>query len=158
DYETLGPAANFSATVSYLAGRPEEMQEAVEDARRSVGASGQPYFRQIYCCLAHARAFLQGDFEGARQWAEETVKQNDTFGDEMTEGPHGVQMFMLSRETGTLERFRPYLDGAESFAGRWIPGLLALYTELGLESGLRRALRHLLGKQLSGRSHEAQWP
>ncbi len=158
DYETLGGAANFTATVSYLLGRPDDLQEAVEDSRRVVGATGQPYYRHVYCCLAHAGAFLHGDFEGAERWAEETLKQNDTFGEEMTEGLHGVQMFMLGRETGTLDRFRPYLDGQETFAGRWVPGLLTLYTELGLEAGTHRALRHLMGKKLRARSHEAQWP
>jgi DNA-binding CsgD family transcriptional regulator/tetratricopeptide (TPR) repeat protein len=158
DFETLGAAANFSATVSYLVGRPDSVRDALEDARRAVGATGQPYYRHVYCCLAHTQAFLQGDFDSARQWAEETLRQNDTFGDEMTEGPHGVQMYMLGRETGTLDRFRPYIDGHETFARRWVPGLLGLYTELGVESGVHRALRHLMGKSLAARSNEAQWP
>lgn len=158
DYETLGAAANFSATVGYLVGRPDEVRDALEDARRAVGATGQPYYRHTYCCLAQTAAFLQGDFDGARQWADETVKHDDTFGDELAEGPHGVQMFMLSRETGTLDRFRPYINGRETFTRRWVPGLLALYTELGVETGVRRALRHLMSKELAARSNEAQWP
>lgn len=158
DYEMLGAAANFSATVNYLVGRPECVWEAIDDARRAVGATGQPYYRHVYCCLAHATGFMQGDFETARHWADETLKQSDPSGDEMTEGPNGVQMFMLARERGTLESFRPYLDGKESFAGRWVPGLLALYTELGLEEGMRRALRQLMGRELGSRSNEAQWP
>ncbi len=158
DYEALGAAANFLATVGYLAGRPDSVRDALADARRAVGATGQPYYRHVYCCLAQTQAFLQGDFDGARQWAEQTLKQNDTFGDEMTEGPHGVQMYMLSRETGTLDRFRPYLDGRETFSQRWVPGLLGLYTELGIETGVHRALRHLMGKNLADRSNEAQWP
>ncbi len=158
DYETLGAAANFLATVGYLVGRPDSVRDAIEDAGRAVSATGQPYYRHVYCYLAGTRAFLQGDFGGARQWAEETLKQNDTLGDEMTEGPHGVQMYMLSRETGTLGRFRPYIDGHETFAGRWVPGLLGLYTELGVGDGVRRALRHLMSKDLATRSNEAQWP
>ncbi len=158
DYETLGAAANFSATVSYLAGRPDAVRDAIEDARRAVGATGLPYYRHVYCCLAETQAFLQGDFDGARQWAQETLKQNDSFSDEMGEGPHGVQMFMLARETGTLDRFRPYIDGHETFARRWVPGLLGLYTELGVESGIHRALRRLMSKTLAARSNEAQWP
>ncbi len=158
DYETLGAAANFSITVSYLVGRPDSVRDALADARRAVGATGQPYYRHVYCCLAQSQAFVQGDFDGARQWAEETLKQNDTFGDEMTEGPHGVQMYMLGRETGTLDRFRPYINGHETFARRWVPGLLGLYTELGVDTGIHRALRHLMGKDLAARSNEAQWP
>ena len=158
DHETLGAAANFLATVSYLTGRPDAVRDATEDARRALGATGQPYYRHVYCCLAQAGAFLQGDFDGARQWADETLRQTDTFGDEMAEGPHGVQMFMLSRETGSLDRFRPYINGSETFARRWVPGLLGLYTELGVDTGVRRALRHLIRKDLAARSNEAQWP
>lgn len=158
DYETLGAAANFLATVNYLVGRPAGLQDAIDDSRRAVGATGQPYYRHVYSCLAHATAFIQGDFETARHWADETLTQADASGDEMAEGPNGVQMYMLAREMGTLESFRPFLDGNESFAGRWVPGLLALYTELGVETGVRRALRHLLSKELTARTNEAQWP
>ena len=150
--------AAFSAAVNYLVGRPDELRAAVQDVDRAVRATGQPYYRQTYCCLAYAGAFLQGDFDGARHWADETLKQNDTFGDDVMEGPHGVQMFMLGRETGTLDRFRRYLDGRETFAGRWVPGLLALYTELGVVAGAHRALRHLVAKGLGARNHEAKWP
>jgi DNA-binding CsgD family transcriptional regulator/tetratricopeptide (TPR) repeat protein len=158
DYEALGAGANFHATVSYLVGRPDGVRRAMAEAQRAVRATGQPYYRHVYSCLGYATAFVQGDFATARHWADEALKQTDTSGEEMTEGPNGVQMFMLARETGALEPFRSYLDGTETFAGRWVPGLLALYTELGVEAGVRRALRHLMGKELTARSHEAQWP
>jgi DNA-binding CsgD family transcriptional regulator len=158
DYETLGSAVNFTAMVSYLVGRPDELAEAIPDGHRSAQATGQPYYRHVHCCLAHSVAFLRGDFEEAERWAEETLKQNDTFGDEMTDGPHGVQMFMIRRETGALGRFRPFLDGREAFAGRWVPGLLALYTELGVTLGIRRALHHLMNRDLADHTDEAQWP
>src|ERR1700728_2248135 len=131
------------------------MKKAVSDADRSVEATGQPYYRHVYCCVAHTRAFLRGDFEEAQRGTGETL---DQLGDDTAEGPHGVQMFMIARETGTLGRFRPYLDGREAFAGRWVPGLLALYTELGLETGIERALRHLMNRDLEAHTDEAQWP
>ena len=158
DYEAVGSAVNFRATVSYLCGLHDELQAAVVDSHRAAEQTGLPYFRHIACCLAHADAFRQGDFASAERWSEETLEQNDSAGDEMAEGPHGVQMFMISRETGALERFRPYLDGQEAFEGRWIPGLLALYTELGVEPGIRRALHRLLDRDLSAHTDEAQWP
>ena len=102
DFEALGSVVNFTAMVSYLVGRPDELAEAIPDGHRSVQATGQPYYRHVYCCLAHSLAFLRGDFDEAERWAEETLKQNDTFGDEMTEGPHAVQLFMIRRETGAL--------------------------------------------------------
>ncbi len=157
DYEVLGSGANFAATVSYVVGQPDGLDAAMSDGHRSVQGTGQPYYHHVYCCLAHSVAFLAGQFEEAEHWAEE-LKKNDTFGDEVAEGPYGVQMFMIRRETGGLGRFRPFVDGRESFAGRWIPGLLALYTELGVEPGARRALQHLMNRDLTGRTEQAQWP
>jgi DNA-binding CsgD family transcriptional regulator len=67
-------------------------------------------------------------------------------------------MFMIRRETGDLKRFGGFVDGSETFAGRWVPGLLALYTELECERGMTRALNHLLNRNLGDRTDEAQWP
>ncbi|MGH9088406.1 MAG: ATP-binding protein [Acidimicrobiales bacterium] len=156
DYETLGAAVNFGATVSYLLGLPNELERAVSDSFRAAQGTGQPYYRHVYHCLAHAAAFLRGDFAEAQRWTDKTIEE--TFGDEMTEGPHGVQTFMVRRETGALTRFRRHLDGEESFAGRWVPGLLALYTEVGHEQGARRALHHLLERDRPAGTDEAQWP
>jgi DNA-binding NarL/FixJ family response regulator len=39
-----------------------------------------------------------------------------------------------------------------------VPGLLALYTELGVESGMRRALKRLMDRDLTAHADEAQWP
>ena len=86
------------------------------------------------------------------------LKQYGSLGADMGDGPHGVQMFMIRRETDGLSPFRALFDGTEDFEGRWLPGLLALYTELGLESGIRRALQQLMNRDLSARTDEAQWP
>ncbi|MGH9055915.1 MAG: ATP-binding protein [Acidimicrobiales bacterium] len=158
DYESLAAAANFRATVSYLIGRPDELKEAITDSRRSIQATGLPYLRHVYCCLCHAEAFLRGDFHGAEDWAEEVLRLNVPFDDDMADGPHAVQMFMVRRETGALSRFRALFDGAEPLTGRWVPGLLALYTELGISPGVRRALDLLLAQDLDARTEGAQWP
>lgn len=158
DYETLGAALSFRASASYMLGRPEHLREAIEDARSAVEHTGLPFYRFLLCSHSHAVAFLRGDFAGAERWAEETLKYTETFGEEVAEGPHSVQMFMLRRETGALDRFGSFLDGTETFTARWVPGLLALYTEVGQQTGMRRALRHLLDRDLAARSDDAQWP
>jgi len=158
DYETLGSAVNFRAMAAYLRGRPREMEEAIKASQLSAEATGQPYYRHVAGCLGHAAAFMRGDFPGAERWAEDTLKENQTFGDDMAEGPYGVQMFMVRRELGRLEQFRRFIDGHEAFEGRWVPALLALYTELGVERGMRRALAHLMDRELEAHASEAQWP
>jgi DNA-binding CsgD family transcriptional regulator len=102
-------------------------------------------------------AFMHGDFARARQLAEATLQAGMSF-DDATEGPYGVQMYMISRETGGLEVARRHLTGRETFAGRWVPGMLALYTELDITEGIRRALRQLLSRDLAAHAAEAQWP
>jgi DNA-binding CsgD family transcriptional regulator len=158
DFEMLGAAVNFHAMVSYLCGFPDEFEQAVPDSRRAAEATGQPYLRYVHCCLAHAEAFLRGDLEGAQRWSEQTLEANATFDEDITEGPQSVQMFMIRRAAGALGWLRPHLDGRETFKGRWVPGLLAIYTELGVEQGIRRALQHLMDRDLGVHINEAQWP
>lgn len=157
DYDTLGSASYFRSMVSYLRGRPDDWEEALADSRHAMERSGQPFFRYMYACLMQGRSAIQGDFEGAKRWAQVCLEVGDYF-DHRTEGSHGVQMYMISRQVGELDRFRPHLTGDESFDGRWVPGLLALYTELELESGIRRALSHLLNRDLDAHTADAQWP
>ena len=157
DYDTLGSAAYFRAMVSYLRGRPGDLEGALADSRLALERTGQPFFSYIYACVMQGQAFLQGDFEAAKRWAGTCLELGDYF-DHQTEGSYGVQMFLTSRQVGELDRLRAYVDGNESFNGRWIPGLLALYTELEIEPGIRRSLRQLLNRDLPAQTADAQWP
>ncbi len=158
DYEALGKAAHFSAIVSYLAGRPDRLAESAADMRRAGQACGQPVFGFVGACVEQALAYLRGDFAGAERWADIALRTGDLFGADDTAGSNGVQMFLIQRETSGLKRFGGFVDGSEAFAGRWVPGLLALYTELKCERGMSRALNQLLGRTLGDHTEEAQWP
>jgi energy-coupling factor transporter ATP-binding protein EcfA2 len=156
--KTLCVTSYFRAIVSYLVGRPHDLAEAASDLRREARPTGQAWHNYFAGCLAQGRAFLGGDFAQAEQWAERTLRLGDAFGVDTTDGSYGVQMFMIRRETGGLDVARRHLTGQASFAGRWIPGLLALYTELDIAEGTRRTLRHLLDRDLASHTTEAQWP
>ena len=158
DYEALGAASHFRAMVSYLAGRPDGLAASAADMRRAAQACGQPVFGFVGACVEQALAYLRGDFGSAERWADIALRTGHSFGADDIEGSHGVQMFMIHRETGDLKRFAGFVDGSETFAGRWVPGLLALYTELSCERGMNRALNQLLNRNLSDRTDEAQWP
>ena len=158
DYEALGAASHFRAMVSYLAGRPDDLAASTADMRRAGQACGQPVFGFVGACVEQALAYLRGDFAGAERWADIALRTGDLFDADDTEGSNGVQMFMIRRETSDLKRFAGFVDGSETFAGRWVPGLLALYTELNCERGMTRALNHLLNRNLGDRTDEAQWP
>ena len=158
NYEALGASSHFRAMASYLAGRPDDLATSAADMRRAAQACGQPVFGFVGACVEQALTYLRGDFAGAERWAEIALRTGNLFDAEDTEGSHGVQMFMIRRETGDLKTYGGFVDGSETFAGRWVPGLLALYTELNCERGMTRALNQLLNRKLSDRTHEAQWP
>ena len=158
DYESLGVASHFRAMVGYLAGRPDDVAAAAADMRRAAQACGQPVFGFVGACVEQGLAYLRGDFAAAERWADIALRTGDLFGADDTEGSNGVQMFMIRRETADLKRFGGFVDGSETFAGRWVPGLLALYTELKCERGMTRALNQLLSRNLGDRTDEAQWP
>jgi DNA-binding CsgD family transcriptional regulator len=141
-----------------MAGRPDDLDASAADMQRAVQACGQPFYGFVSACVEQALAYLRGDFPGAERWAAIALRTGSLFGVDGTEGSHGVQMFMIRRETGDLKRFSEFVDGSEKFAGRWVPGLLALYTELKCEPGMTHALNHLLNRNLGGRTDEAQWP
>jgi hypothetical protein len=80
DRETLSMASFFRAVVSYLAGQPDDMAEAMADLTRAADSLGQPWHNYFAGCLAQGRAFLEGDFEQAEQRAAATLQLGEAFG------------------------------------------------------------------------------
>jgi len=69
-----------------------------------------------------------------------------------------VQMYMVQREAGRLDAVRPLITGYESPTERWAPGLLALYTELGLVAPTRQLLQWLLERYTETDPDSGDWP
>lgn len=157
DYESLGSAAHFGALAGYLLGQPTDLETHARHLQTAALAISQPFLNYVDTCIAQGRAYLRGDFATAERLAT-TAREIGEMSLESTEGPHSVQMFMTRREIGGLDRVRGLITGQESFTGRWLPGMLALYTELGLVGGMRRALQTLLNRDLSSRRVDAPWP
>ncbi len=157
DYEALSEAAHFGAMASYLVGRPADLERYVRQERTAALAGRQPFTHYTEACMTQGFAYRRGEFAEAERLADAALQVGE-FDVESTEGPHAVQMFMVRRETGGLDAVRGFITGQESFAGRWLPGMLALYTELGVTEGMRRALRALLNRDLESRLADAQWP
>ena len=66
-------------------------------------------------------------------------------------------MYMVQRETGALEQVRPLLSAISQASGTWEPGLLALYTELGLAQEARDLLWQLLDRIDETVASQAPW-
>jgi DNA-binding CsgD family transcriptional regulator len=160
DWEALGTASVFRSAIAYSKSDPATWADAVADQDRAVRASGQPFMAYMRGSVDYAHAFLRGDFSRAEQVAEDLLEVGRSFGPDDTEGPYGLQMYMIRRETGALEALRPLVDAMAAAGNTWQPGLLALCTELGLTSRAQSLLRELLdgiGPAPAPQSPWAQW-
>jgi DNA-binding CsgD family transcriptional regulator len=144
DWSALGTAAVFSSAIAYISGDRAAWAAATADLDLAVRGSGQPFVTFMRRCGDYAHAFLNGDFAAAAQVAENLLELGQSFGPDDTEGTYGLQMYMIRRETGELEQVRPLLSAVRQAPDTWEPGLLALYTELGLAEEARNLLWQLL--------------
>ncbi len=158
DLGQLGPAAYFRGSIAYLRGDPDTMDDAYADLVLTARATGQDFFGYMAGCLEYARHFLAGELAAAERTCAGLLEMGESFGTDDTEGPYGVQMYMVRRETGALEQVRPLVTGHEEPGGHWAPGLLSLYTELGMTDAASRLLAWLLDGDLSAYERTAQWP
>ena len=158
NYEALAQAGAFRVITAYIAGRPRDMRGAKEDIERSVEVTGSRFWAWVNVCIGLTWEFIRGDFEVALRMAEDAVSLGYRFGTDDTEGPYGIQMYMLQREMGRLEALRPLLTGDPTLDGSWAPGLLAIYTELGLLDSARQLLWGLLDSDPARQRTEAIWP
>src|SRR5215472_576628 len=156
DWEALGMAAVFQSGIAYMQANPDAWADANADLDRAVRGSGQPFLAYVRGCDDYAHAFLRADFTAAEQIAEDLLELGRSFGTDNTEGPYGLQMFMVRRETGALETVRPLVQAAASDQV-WQPGLLALYAEFGLTDAARGLLHRLLGQANPASSRPAPW-
>ncbi len=156
DDDYRGPSAFHRGVFAYLVGDEPTWTSAQRDLTELALARGQPFFRYVAGCSRCAHRFAVGDFAGAERisdWLDDQFTHE--FGG-ATEGSWGVQQFMLRRVTGGLEQVRSLVTGQESFDEHWLPGLLALYTELAMWQPAGRLLTHLCDR-LGDHRFGAQW-
>lgn len=159
DTELLGQAATYRGSLAYELGRPGEWRTARRQLEFAHRRLAQPFYVYQAGCSDHAEAYLRGDFAAATRIVEDLLELSGAFGQDDAEGPFGLQSFMIRRATGDLDAVRPLIRGDEPLDGRyWAPGLLALYTELGLTDATRRLVAHLLRSDLGAERDISQWP
>ena len=158
DYDKLGPAGAYRALTSYKAGNPDGWYAGLDDLKLAVAKTEQPFWNWVVGCYEHCRQFMAGDFAAAEATAERIRRLGTTFGADDTEGPYGIQMFILRRETGRLAQLRPLVPDAPDDTATWLPGLLAMYTELGMDAPARRLLSDLVHGLDDADRATAVWP
>jgi DNA-binding CsgD family transcriptional regulator len=156
--EHLGPAACFRARASYVSGDIADLDISEADLAVAAREIGGEYWDYSAGCIRYARQFTAGDLRAAEQTCSRLAGYGDSPGSDDTEGPYGVQMYLVRREAGHLQQVRPLITGEESPDQQWAPGLLALYTELGLEQPAQRLLRWLLERYDDHDRDSGDWP
>jgi DNA-binding CsgD family transcriptional regulator len=160
DWGGLGTAAVFARTIAYIQADRAAWVAATADLDLAVRGSGEPFIAFMRRCGDYAHAFFDGDFAAAARLAEDLLELGRSFGTDDTEGQYGLQVYMVRRETRALEEVRPLVGAIRQAPGTWEPGLLALYTELGLDEEARETLWDLLdraGEAATRQSPWAQW-
>ena len=157
DWSAFGTAAVFRCAIAYIHADRGALTAATADMDLAVRGSGEPFIAFMRRCGDYARAFLDGNFPAAARVAEDLLELGRSFGPDDTEGTYGLQMFMIRRETGALEQVRPLLGAISQPSATWEPGLLALYTELGLASDARDLLWQLLDRIDETAARQSPW-
>jgi DNA-binding CsgD family transcriptional regulator len=157
DWSALGTSAVFRSAIAYIQADRGAWTAATADMDLAVHGTGQPFMLFMRRSGDYAHAFLDGNFTAAARIAEELLELGRSFGPDDTEGPYGLQMYMIRRETGGLEQIRPLLGAIRQSSGVWEPGLLALYTELGLADDARDLLWQLLDRVDEAEARQTPW-
>ncbi|MGA9831992.1 MAG: response regulator transcription factor, partial [Trebonia sp.] len=157
DWFALGTSAVFRCAIAYIHADRAAWTAAAADLELAVRGSGQPFIAFMHRSGDYAHAFLGGDFAAAARIAEDLLELGRSFGPDDTEGTYGLQMYMIRRETGGLEQVRPLLGAIRESSGTWEPGLLALYTELGLAQDAGDLLWQLLDRVDETAALQSPW-
>lgn len=155
--EWIGAGALWHAGNSYISGERAGMDDAERDLVEVERRWG-PHWQYWSACVRFGRAFIAGAFDEAATACRRAQASEVVFRGDATASASAVQSYMVRRERGAIERMRPLITGEESPAERWAPGLLAIYTELGLTDPTQRLLDWLIERSGPDDSDSSDWP
>ncbi len=155
----LNVATQMRAFAAYILGDPVELDTALDELLSTGRITSEPVFRWRGRCLMTTRHLLRCELAAARESLADARRLGSTLDllDD-ADGPWSLQSFMIRRETGGLEFARPALTAGDIPQRTWVPGLLALCTELGLAERVRDLLHRTVGQSLSGLRDSSTWP
>lgn len=156
----LATASTMRLFGAYVLGDPAAMEAAISDFGLVVRVTRQPFHRWTVFLIEGSRSIMRCEFsEASRLLAEgRALESSLDAGYGRTDGPWTLQSFMLRRETGGLEFARVFLEGADAPVNPWRPGLVALYTELGMADRARLTLQQAVANDLGRLRSSATWP
>lgn len=160
ELRALATGAQMRLFASYVLGDPEGLEAARADMAMTVRVTRQPYWHWCEYLVDGSRLLMRCALDEASRTIAEGREVERTFDqrDARVEGPWSLQSFMVRREAGGLEFARQLLGAGQVPADTWLPGLVALCTELGLADQARAALRRVLEQDLGRARSSSTWP
>ncbi|MUN08153.1 helix-turn-helix transcriptional regulator [Agromyces luteolus] len=156
DNEWMAAATLHIFANSYLLGERADL-EASAVALTEMSRKWGGHWNYWVACLRFGRALIAGRLDDAAVAYRQAQRDEIAFRGDATPGANAVQEYMLRRESGRLDPIRRVITGEESPVEHWAPGLLALYTDLGLETPTRRVLDWLLERTESSSADSSVW-
>ncbi|QAY73012.1 hypothetical protein ET445_06305 [Agromyces protaetiae] len=154
--EWRGAAVLHQTANAYIVGDRALLERSERDLVDVARAWGRHWSYWLEC-VRFGRALSGGRLAEAEQALRRAQSGERQFRDDADPGVGALQDYLVRRETGGLERIRRLVTGDESPTERWAPGLLALYTQLGLREPARRVLDWMLAHGLD-QQESSDWP
>lgn len=121
--------------------------------------TAQPFMLHVAEHYGSAIALSDGKLEAAEAIAQRSHEWSRLLTGRDASGVYGIQMFSVRREQGRLPELAPViriLARNEERAGPWLPGLVSVLVELGMEAEARRELSRVASDGLD-RYRESLW-
>ena len=121
--------------------------------------TAQPFMLHVAKHYGSAIALSDGKLEAAEAIAQRSHEWSRLLTGRDASGVYGIQMFSVRREQGRLTELAPViriLARNEERAGPWLPGLVSVLVELGMEAEARRELSRVASDGLD-RYRESLW-
>ena len=121
--------------------------------------TAQPFMLHVAEHYGSAIALSDGKLEAAEAIAQRSHEWSRLLTGRDASGVYGIQMFSVRREQGRLPELAPViriLARNEEWAGPWLPGLVSVLVELGMEAEARRELSRVASDGLD-RYRESLW-
>ena len=153
DAETRTEAMALRVPTFVALGDLESARVEVAAQREMAEQAAQPFMQHVAEHYGSAIALCDGNLAEAEALAERSHEWGRLLTGRDASGVYGIQMFGVRREQGRLAELAPavrILAGEAEREGPWLPGLVAVLAELGMEREAKRELSRLASEGLEG--------
>lgn len=155
--DDLHAGPHFCAAAAYVLGDRGVFDEADRVLAVAAEQSGN-FWHFWHECQTYVRRFIAGDLDRARAASRRASDAEAEFRSDAESNVPAQQLYLIKRELGDLGVVRALITGDESPHRHWAPGLLSVYTELGMLNPTRRMLSWLLEHDRPSAHESAEWP